>query len=406
MPRGKSPFSLHKRPANKKEAEKKRESKKYKAIFYVQFRDQEGNYTSAISTGETSRGAAESWAYSYMRKGNIPTHRGFTFAKFARNWWIPGKCDYLREQEADGYKKSAKYIAESRRNLEKRLLPYFGHMKLSSINVKDIIRWKNTLYSEGDPETGKPLKPATINRALATLKVMLKEAVRHNYLQVNPAKDVGILKESPKPKGTLTREEATALLDNSAIDEVWAGDEYHYTLNLVAAYTGMRLGELLGLQRKHVTNSVIEVRHSWGGTSYGLGDTKTHEHRDIPLPQSVFTHLQSFMKKSVFQEPDDLVFARHENGTPISDKRVDDMLYHALEQIKIPQAERERRNITFHSWRVFFNTAALNAGLSEKVVRSITGHKTDEMTKHYTRPNVGDLDNVTKFQEGLLHGTQ
>jgi len=235
---------------------------------------------------------------------------------------------------------------------------------------------------------------------------MLKEAVRHNYLQVNPAKDVGILKESPKPKGTLTREEATALLDNSAIDEVWAGDDYHYTLNLVAAHTGMRLGELLGLRRKYVAGSVIEVRHSWGGTRYGLGDTKTDEHRDIPLPQSVYTHLYSFMGKSTFQGPDDLVFARHENGPPISDKRVDDMLYHALEQIKIPQAERARRNITFHSWRVFFNTAALNAGLSEKVVRSLTGHKTDEMTKHYTRPNVGDLDNVIKFQEGLLHGTQ
>jgi integrase len=112
------------------------------------------------------------------------------------------------------------------------------------------------------------------------------------------------------------------------------------------------------------------------------------------------------MEQSAFQGPDDLVFARHENGRPISDKRVDDMLYHALEQIKIKQDERERRNITFHSWRVFFNTAALNAGLSEKVVRSLTGHKTDEMTKHYTRPNVGDLDNVTKFQEELLHGTQ
>jgi hypothetical protein len=35
MPRGKAPFSLQKRPANKKEAEKKRDGKKYRYVYYV-----------------------------------------------------------------------------------------------------------------------------------------------------------------------------------------------------------------------------------------------------------------------------------------------------------------------------------------------------------------------------------
>ena len=49
MPRGQAPFSLQKRPANKKEAEKKRDGKKHRYVYYVQFRDQQGNYTSAIT---------------------------------------------------------------------------------------------------------------------------------------------------------------------------------------------------------------------------------------------------------------------------------------------------------------------------------------------------------------------
>ena len=59
--------------------------------------------------------AAYAWAMEYLRKGNVPTYRGNTFAKFAANWWGPGECLYLKEQEASGYKKSPKYINESRR---------------------------------------------------------------------------------------------------------------------------------------------------------------------------------------------------------------------------------------------------------------------------------------------------
>ena len=115
MPRRQAPFSLQKRPASRKEAEKKRGGKKYRFVYYAQFRDQQGNYTSAVSTGESSEGAAGAWAMEYLRKGNVPTHRGNTVAKFAANWWIPGECLYLKEQEASGYEKSPKYIAESRR---------------------------------------------------------------------------------------------------------------------------------------------------------------------------------------------------------------------------------------------------------------------------------------------------
>lgn len=122
MPRGKAPFSLQ-----------KRDGRKYRYVYYVQFRDQQGNYTSAISTGESSEGAARAWAMEYLRQGNVPTHRGNTFAKFAANWWVPGECLYLKEQEASGYKKSPRYIAESRRNLKNRLLLYFGPRKLTSI---------------------------------------------------------------------------------------------------------------------------------------------------------------------------------------------------------------------------------------------------------------------------------
>ena len=56
-----------------------------------------------------------------MRQGNVPTQRGFTFERFAKHWWIPGECPYIKEKERTGHTLSPKYVEESRRNLEKRI---------------------------------------------------------------------------------------------------------------------------------------------------------------------------------------------------------------------------------------------------------------------------------------------
>jgi len=251
MQRGKAPFSLQKRPANKIEAEKKRQGKPYRYIYYVQFRDGDGNYTSAISSGQSSEGAAREWAHKYMKKGNVPTHRGYTFELYAADWWIPGKCRYLKEKEQSGHTLSPRYILESRRNLEKRLIPYFGSMKMTSIRYKDIWDWKNGLYEEGT------LNPATINRSLATLKIMFKQAVREEYIQANPCAEIGILHEAPKSKTILSQDEVRRLFTKSALSPAWNNDLRIFTMNLVAATTGMRLGEIKALQYNCIHDGVI-----------------------------------------------------------------------------------------------------------------------------------------------------
>ncbi|GAG04661.1 unnamed protein product, partial [marine sediment metagenome] len=166
MGKGKSPYSLYKRPANSKEAVKKRKGKSFRFIYYCQFRNSEGDYTSGLSTHETSKGAAKKWAFDYLKKGDIPINRGFTFEKFSKDWWIPDQCQYLKERERMGHKLSPRYIEGSRRNLDKYILPYFGPNKMTSISFKDIRRWMFELTDNNN------LSPAIANRNLACLKVM------------------------------------------------------------------------------------------------------------------------------------------------------------------------------------------------------------------------------------------
>ena len=392
MQRGRAPFSIQKRPANKKEAEKKRQGKAFRHVYYVQFRDSNGDYTSAISSGQTSEGAAKEWALNYARKGNIPIHRGFTFAQYAADWWVPGKCKYCKEKVQTGRTLTARYIVESRRNLEKRLIPHFGSMKLTGIRRKDVWEWKNALYEEGT------LNPATINRTMATLKVMLKEAVRDEYIQANPSADIGILRETPKSKTILSSTEAKKLFTRNALADAWNSNLTMFTMNLVAATTGMRLGEIKAVQHQDIHDGFIEVRHSWS-ERIGLKDTKNHETRTVPLMKSVQHFIKELSAHSVDDKSDSFVFHQHDAPRPYSTKDVDDALYAAMEKVGISAKERKSRNIVFHSWRYFFNTLCRTRGI---LTRIVMGHKTISMTDRYTSPPISELNAVLVLEDAVF----
>jgi integrase len=395
MQRGKAPYSLQKRPANKKEAEKKRQGKPYRHIYYVQFRDAKGNYTPALSTGETSEGAAREWAHKFLKKGNVSVHRGYTFALYAADWWVPGKCRYLKEKEQSGRSLSPRYILESRRNLEKRLVPHFGNMKMTSIRYKDIWDWKNKLYEEGI------LNPATINRSLATLKIMFRQAMREEYVQCNPCADIGVLHEIPKSKTILSQTEVRRLFTYSALSKVWNDDLRMFTLNLLAATTGMRLGEIKAIQLGCIHDGFIEVRHSWADKT-GLKDTKNHMSRIVPVMGKVKPFLTKVMGLSPTRKPDDFLFCNPNTDRPYTTKIVGDALYAALEKIGITEEERKQRNVVFHSWRYFFNTLCRSRGIPDSLTRIVMGHKTSMMTDLYTSPPISELNAVLVLEDSVF----
>jgi len=396
MAKGKAAFSLHKRPASKKEELKKRLGKSaVKYVFYVQFRKPDGSYSSALSTGQTSRGAADGWARNYMKKGNIPTHRGFTFKNFASDWWVLGKSAYLKEKERTGHARSPRYVQESKRNLEKHLIPFFGPMKMTGIKFADVRKWMLDQYEIHS------MNPATINRSLATLKVMMKEAVREGYIQSSPCEGIGIFKEKPRAKTIPSLEEARRLFTDSALQTVWKSDLQQFAINMLAASTGMRLGEIQGLQRQHVHDKFIEVVTSWS-RKFGLKDTKNHTKRLVTIPTRTSSQLKKIMEISANKAATDFVFHKQDSLLPFDGKDIDDAFYEALDAIDISSAQRKDRNITFHSWRYFFNTMCRSEKVPDIKTRLIMGHKTAMMTDRYTSMNLEEFREVSDLQERLL----
>ncbi len=329
------PFNLYKRPT----------IKNGKFIYYVQFYDEYDNRLIALSTGQSSKAAAENWAYDKLNKGIITTEKNITFEKFAEDWWIGDKCPYIK----------------------------------------------------GELARGASLSRAYCDHALTCLNVMLKKAVRQEYLHENPAAKIKRLKEDPKEKGILTIEEVKALFRDEDIERVWNGNLKHFTLNLLSASTGMRMGEVQALQVQHIHEKYISVIHSWD-RKYGLKEPKRNSKRSIPVPSKTGAYLQKVINASTFTKPDDLIFFGKDRTYPVRNEAISKSFYKALISIGISEEERKARNITFHSWRFLYNTL-LRGRISEIKLRRLTGHRTEQMSDWYTRFDISDYQDALQIQE-------
>lgn len=378
---------------------KRRTLTKGKYIYYVRFYDENGKRTTAMSTGQTSKSAAETWVVEYLKKGGKPSKQS-TFGKYAEDWWIWDRCSYVRGKLARGQHLTKSYCDIRRIYLTKHILPTFANISLQKITPRLVEDWLMGLR-EKKSELGEPLSPSTLNHCLGTLKIMLGEAARLGYLYGNPSAIIKPLAEYPKKKTILTIDEVKELFREDRIKELWEDNIKQYTLNLLAASTGMRMGEVQGLQIQHVFPNYVFVTNSWE-RKYGLKGTKTGLNRAIPIPEKTSKYLHVLITSSPYISPEDLVFYGKDARTPIPHKDILNKLYIAFNGIGLSPEERKKRNITFHSWRHFFNTV-FRSRISDSKLQQLTGHKSLQMTNHYTHFSIDDFRDVLLIQEDVFH---
>jgi integrase len=181
------------------------------------------------------------------------------------------------------------------------------------------------------------------------------------------------------------------------IDKIWGGDLKHYAANLLSASTGMRIGEVQALQVQNTHQEYVSVIYNWN-YKYGLKEPKWRSYRDIPIPTKTSKYLFQIIDSSPFQEPDDLVFWGLGRKLPLWNEQILKVLYETFERIGITPEQRRERNITFHSWRHFYNTI-MRGKIHDAKLRLLTGHRTLEMTDHYTKFRLEDFRDVLEIGE-------
>jgi integrase len=159
-------------------------------------------------------------------------------------------------------------------DVERRLKPRFGHVRLDAITTDDVRAFVADLAAEGK------LAPKTINNTLVTLRVALGHAVEDKLLPTNPASSVGrrdrIKLPAPHREMDFLRlEEIPAYLAACAPN--------YRPLAEVLLGAGLRIGEALALTWCDVdwrSGALVVTRSS---KREGTGSTKGDRNRRVEI---------------------------------------------------------------------------------------------------------------------------
>ena len=171
----------------------------------------------------------------------------------------------------------------------------------------------------------------------------------------------------------------------------------YYAIYMVAIFTGMRQGEILGLKWQYVDfdAGIINVRQQLQYTAkkgYSYPKPKQKSIRDIPMPLPLNAILRQVRKeqdrlKEIYDdkyEDNDLVFCTPE-GRPLNRSLITRNLSSTLEKHGF-------KHIRFHALRHTFATMARAAGVPMEDIQDLLGHADISTTKNmYTHVEIEPL---------------
>lgn len=243
------------------------------------------------------------------------------------------------------------------------LLDEFGALPLEAITADAIDAYKERLIAEGR------LSARTIVRHLTVLHGIFKRAKRAYGLQENPA--LADLVE--RPKVVYTGEFDTFDADEIELLASHADDEQDAAIYRLAAFTGLRQGELLALRWSNVDfiDGLLHVRRNFTGGEERM--PKGKRVRSVPMMPAVVDTLARLKERDEFTGDDDLVFSRA--GEHLNHYDLRKRYYAVLERADL-------RRLRFHDLRHCFGSAAITA-LDPYAVQSYMGHQHYSTTQRY-----------------------
>lgn len=278
--------------------------------------------------------------------------------------WLPTKEHHV----------TASTFARYRSSIDHYVIAHLGNTPLGRLTTADI----NALYRRlaiAGAVHGGPLSAKTIKNLHQTLHAALADAVRRGLISHNPADHAAVPDPRKRPSG---RRRARA----------WTVDELgrflaatrhhpHGVLFELAAATGMRRGELLGLQwgDVHFDTATIEITRSLTAVGYRLDYTtlKTRtSRRCITIDHRTLAHLAAWRDRQRPVAPDQAVFGNRHGGL-LHPHAASQAFTRAVAGVDVP-------DIRFHDLRHTHASLLLRQREPIKVVSERLGHSTPAFT--------------------------
>ena len=346
-------------------------------VYYYQFRDENGRRSPSYSTGTDKLSQAKRICQKMYNEGKFQTNSGLLFKTFAEGFFDEGS-PYRKWKKISGEDLAPSTLASYIKLLNYQILPYFGDMQLRKINtdtVKQWIVWLNEGWSV-----------KTSNNAQSVLNIILKSAKEKRLIKEVPSADLSFRKIKKKHRELLTVDE---------IREIYQKGEWRWEVArrafLVCAITGMRIGEVVGLQTFEVGEDRLNVEHSLH-PQFGLGETKTRVCRYVPIPKIL--HLKEQCgSKWAFQKPD--------AEEPVLAGYIYKRFMAILDEMGI---DHKARGITIHSLRNMFISYMRGSSFGETIdlkIKAVVGHADSSQTDWYTYWTPEMFPEIYEVQEKL-----
>jgi integrase len=299
------------------------------------------------------------------REGPRPDCNGMTVAAYIDGW--------LEKRHADN-KIGDTSLKRFRSLARTHLTPYWSHVRMDRLKREKAVAFDRFMIQKG-------VSASTRAVALRLLTKALNGAIKDGLLTVNPVVDLERPAQPDDEVQILVEDQLTRLLE-------FARRHQDSALLEVAAGSGLRIGELLGLSWGDIdlVRGTVEVRHTLAlvDGQHVLKTPKTRAaRRKIGLPQRALAALREHHERQdargLLESP---VFptrsGRHQYAS-----RVQKAFVRLLERAGLPR-------VRFHSLRHTHISMLLSKGMSVRAVATRAGHKNPTVTLSvygHTLPN-------------------
>ncbi len=288
-----------------------------------------------------------------------------TLASFVREEWLPSMRGRLKPSTWDSY----------RRNMDLHVLPALGGTPLDELTPRQLNALYGALLEDGRRNGAGGLSATTVRYIHVILHGALADAT-----------DLGLVAENP-----VSRAKPPKLARASHETAVWCAGARHRFLHTIAddplypavhlaALTGMRRGEILGLRWGDVDlpNRRLVVRHTLVSIAYEVHEStpKTHRPRQVELDEGTALTLEGHRSACIASGRDvgfnDLVF------TDEAGERLHPDLF--TQRFDRLVARSGLRRIRLHDLRHTYATLGLAAGVPVRVMSERLGHASPDFT--------------------------
>lgn len=322
-------------------------------------------------TEKQEQKAVIEFAEKYERRikgGASANYNKMTFKSFCLDLYYKNHLETLKVKTANGY----------RAVIEKRLIPYFGNMRIKNITPLDVRGWLASLERKDGQD--KALSRNSTGSWFRTLSALLGKAYEWEIIDENPCKRV------KSPSDSQPDVEALQLSDVQKIcDKIPEYEDIRVrTFILLILYTGIREAEAAGLEWRDINfdDCILSIRRTsqyipGRGMVESTPKSKTSV-RDIPISQDVVNELIKYKiwQRDIIKELGELYEGNPGEearlftswtGLPIYDSTLRKWLTKFLKWCEVPR-------VTVHGLRHTFASLLIANGTDARTAAALMGH--------------------------------